>query len=390
MPTALRAAVVFGVLFTLTSSCALVERDVVIWKVGSPHRRSSVPPNDVPQALRNIAASRHLELVVDAFPAAGFQPRFRESQARDSLPDLLVFDNMGILTGFPPAYGRYEGIAEDPKTRQDFIRATGTFDALLGPRSGWTYLHRRSPHHARAKRLALTRPTCPGWTRWPADQAELIPMVRDVTTAYLRGERDRLRQQADPERLETTPPATWQRARVDLVQPCGIVALDRLAFAWVQAVYETPSALGHKPLLVVLRKRDPRPLWRALAVSQDPLSTSRTFLQEVEILSRYIKVTGVPQAATLLEPSAGVYPAPPAGQRFGFFRWRPGSPTGMALQIAEFAYDGDTRIVVRERTARPEVSAGRLWSTGSTWQWRVWTVSRDGDVAFSERRSFPN
>ena len=58
MPTALRAAVVLGVLFTLTSSCALVERDVVIWKVGSP---LAVPSFRHVTCLKHYAASRRVD-----------------------------------------------------------------------------------------------------------------------------------------------------------------------------------------------------------------------------------------------------------------------------------------------------------------------------------------
>lgn len=195
---------------------------------------------------------------------------------------------------------------------------------------------------------------------------------------------------ADGERLETTPAKTWQQARVDHVQSGGFVALDRLAFAWVQVVYESPSALGHKPLLVALRKLAPQSPWRLLVVAQDPLSTSAAFLQELQLMSRRIQVTTFPQAAVLLDPPPGVYPIPPQGQRFGSFTWRPGSSTARALEIVEFAYDDDARLFVRDVATEPEVSTGRIWFTRSTWQWRVWTVNRAGDISFSERRSFPD
>lgn len=187
----LRAAVGVAWMLTLISSCASAGHDFVIWRVGSPHHPSIVPSNDIHQSLRNIAAGRDAELTIDVFPAAGFQATFRESQARGSVPDLLVFDNMGIFTGFPPQYGGYEGIAEEPTGRADFIRATGTFDSLLDRQGGWTYLHKHSPNHARAKRIALTRPTCPDWTHWPDEHAEAIPMVKEIANAYLRGDRAR-------------------------------------------------------------------------------------------------------------------------------------------------------------------------------------------------------
>jgi hypothetical protein len=154
-----------------------------------------------------------------------------------------------------------------------------------------------------------------------AEQSKVSPIVQEIAMAYLRGDRDGLRLLSDPDRLETTPAKTWQRARVDLVQPCGIVGNDTLAFAWLQVVYETPSALGIKPLLVVLRKTDPHWRWQILAVSQDPLSTG-TFFRELPLLSVRSQVAGFPQAATLLGPPPGVYPVPPAGERFGLFRWR--------------------------------------------------------------------
>jgi hypothetical protein len=297
---------------------------------------------------------------------------------------------MGILTGFPPQYGGYQGIAEEPAARTDFIRATGTFESLLDRQGGWTYLHKHSPNHARAKRVALTRPTCPEWTHWPDDHSEVIPIVKDIAKAYLRGDRERLRVMADGDRLETTPAKTWQRARVDHIQPCGFVTLDHLGFAWVQVVYESPSALGHKPLLVTLRKRASQSPWRLLVVSQDPLSTSAAFLQELQLMSRRIQLTTFPQPAVLLDPRQGVYPPPPPGQRFGSFKWRPGSPTARALEIVEFAYDDDARLFVRDVATEPEVSTGRIFFTRSTWHWSVWTVNRAGDISFSERRSFPD
>jgi hypothetical protein len=34
------------------------------------------------------------------------------------------------------------------------------------------------------------------------------------------------------------------------------------------------------------------------------------------------------------------------------------------------------------------VSAGQLWSTRSDWAWRVWSITKSGEIAFSEVRTF--
>jgi hypothetical protein len=62
-----------------------------------------------------------------------------------------------------------------------------------------------------------------------------------------------------------------------------------------------------------------------------------------------------------------------------------------ALPATEFAYQDDARLFVR-RPARPgsepQISAGQLWTTGGEWNWRVWSVTRAGDVVFSDARTF--
>ena len=34
------------------------------------------------------------------------------------------------------------------------------------------------------------------------------------------------------------------------------------------------------------------------------------------------------------------------------------------------------------------VSAGQLWTTRGEWAWRVWSITRSGEIAFSEVRTF--
>jgi hypothetical protein len=98
----------------------------------------------------------------------------------------------------------------------------------------------------------------------------------------------------------------------------------------------------------------------------------------------------MPAPARLVAPSTGDYPTPGPGQRFGDFVWQPSPSEDVVVEIAEFVYHGDARLIVVPRAqsgAPSRVSAGQLFSVGS-WIWRVWSVSRTGEVAFTESRTF--
>ena len=99
----------------------------------------------------------------------------------------------------------------------------------------------------------------------------------------------------------------------------------------------------------------------------------------------------LPPAAVLLAPSDGRYPGPPGHERFGTFRWLPSPSSSVVAEIVEFAYGDDARLLLPPPTpsdAPRHVSAGELWTTGGDWQWRVWSMTQSGEVAFSEARSF--
>jgi hypothetical protein len=62
-------------------------------------------------------------------------------------------------------------------------------------------------------------------------------------------------------------------------------------------------------------------------------------------------------------------------------------------EIVEFAYQDDARLFLRRPVlseSRGQISAGQLWTTRSTWKWRVWSITRTGDVVFSDARTFPH
>ena len=145
------------------------------------------------------------------------------------------------------------------------------------------------------------------------------------------------------------------------------------------------------PILLVLRK--PMAQWQLLVATRDPIATGSFVKGLPAIASRLANNQAWdarPAPATLLS-SDGEMPPPAGKERFGSFTWRSSPSDEVVEEIAEFVYPGDARLFA-SRPSRPgsltSASAGLLWTTHSQWQWRVWSISRSGDVALSEARRF--
>src|SRR5262245_17957313 len=264
---AVTAAVLVGVMLAPTVHGS-VEETIRIWRIGSPHR-GDTPTSAVPARLDQEAARRGLHITVETFPAIGFAATFFEAVSRNAAPDLLVFDNFGVMDGITTALGPFDGIGRDPTLRQHFVKVTGAFDDLLGPERGWTYLFALSPNHAAARALALGAPRCPGVSSEPASSGELEEIVRRVVPAYLTGDDITVQAYSDPDRL---PPVRidHERTVVGSVRGCTVSGNDRFAVVSVGASYEANSTLGHAQVLLVLRR--PSSQWQLLAAARDPIS----------------------------------------------------------------------------------------------------------------------
>jgi hypothetical protein len=375
-----------------TSRFAATGETIRIWKIGSPHR-GDTPDTRVPAAFASDAVKRDLGLHIEAFPAQGFATIFVDAFQRRTAPDLLVFDNFGVINGGRTDLGHFDGIGEDPVIRKDLIHVTGTFDELLGPDRGWTYLVASSAGHGAARALALKPPQCSKGSSPPKLDGELAEIVPEFVAAYLAGDSDRLQQYSDPDRLAGARPNS-ETVRVHQVRPCGAWASDRLAFALVNASYEAETKLGHTRVLLVLRKHSST--WRLLVAARDPISNdefAKDIPSLVARLERDEQPPSVHAPATSLLPADGSYPRPSAGQRFGDFTWHSSPASDVVAEIAEFAYDDDARLFLTTRRGAgsvSQVSAGRLWSTRRFWTWRIWSVTRAGDLVFSESRRFLN
>jgi hypothetical protein len=376
-----------GALALATS--AIAANPITIWIVGSPHT------NDLPKLpaavhIREEARRSGYDLSVETFHARGFADAFADAVARGTPPDILVFDNMGVMDGITTRIGRFEGVGRDPTVRSQFVKVTGAFDELLGPQRGWTYLFTSSSNHVIARNLALNGRACiAGSGSQNADEA-VVHLVTEIAIAYLKGDAVTVQAYADAERIPIVRLGVSATA-VGSVRVCGAWSNDNVAFASVTAAYESDRALGEATVLVALRKSASQ--WRLLVVTRDPISTS-AFVNAVPRLFASLPretATALPIPATLTAPPPGEFPHPASGQRFGSFTWTSSPSSDVVAEVAEFAYGDDVRLVLvtPKRPAGPsEVSAGQLWTTRGEWSWRIWSIARTGELAFSESRTF--
>ena len=221
-----------------------------VWKVGSPHT-GDVPHTRIPLALSREADGRGWRLSIEAFPAQAFASRFLSATRNGTAPDVLVFDNMGIMNGIVTKLGAFEGIGQDPAIRNQLIQVTSSFDELLGPARGWAFLFSSSENYVAARELALRTPRCkdaPAAPRLPIGLA-----VPEVAAAYLAGDNARLQRYADPQRLSGLRP-NLEPVTVGDVAVCGSWGNERLAFVTVNASYHADTTLGHASLLLGFRR----------------------------------------------------------------------------------------------------------------------------------------
>ncbi len=361
---------------------------IQVWRIGSPHN-GDTPRAWVPSGLQQVSSKLGFRISVEVFPARGFAQTFLDAVRRNAAPDILVFDNYGVMQGIKTELGSFEGIGQEATSRRDLIQVTGAFDELLGPARGWTYLFSSSPNHEAARTLALRTPGCPGDSAAPNLQRELTDLVPKLARAYLEGDAISIQAYSDADRLETvrSKPDT---VSVGTVQSCGTWGNSRVVFAWLNVSYQAETTIGHTRVLIVLRKRSSQ--WRLLAAARDPV-TNGAFVNElpsmVAGLRSHDEPPALPAPAMLLSPADGDWPRPSNGQRLGSFTWRSSPSEDVVAEVAEFAYKDDARLFVgRPARAGSRISTGQLWTTGGQWNWRVWSITRSGDIVFSDARTF--
>ena len=365
---------------------------IIVWKVGSPYR-GDTPDTSVPLELKLKAEKIGSGIKVEVFPAKGFSQIFFEAFEAHQEPDILVFNNYGILEGITTNLGELTGINSNPTVRNALIEMTGSLKDFIGGQWGWQFLIATSKHHQAAMTLALQSPEC------DASLASEFPPSSDLQSLSQRISHAFLEQSGSLKAYEDGKRLVAEGVRRGPLQvletkTCGYWGNDHLAFVSLLSSYQSAKRVGQIPVLLVLRKQDDD--WRLLAASTDPISNTR-FLEQIRPLAGMLQGLwnqhSEPQPAELLSPKNGQFPSAKPGRRFGDFSWLASPSEAVVAEIAEFAYQNDARLSLRLRTKGTtfeQLSAGELWTSHSEWKWRVWSISDTGAISFSPVRTFPH
>ncbi len=374
-----------------------------IWIVGSPHT-GALPPPVVSPELKQRTERLGYTIEVESFRASGFAATFRQALLDHTEPEILAFDNFGVILGIQTRLGWFEGIDADHQVAPSLAMVHETMTSLQS--RGWVMLVRSAVNYEAARASSMQPPDCAAPETIEPALLQAQEKAVAATRAYLACDRSKLSEISDESRLLQQCMLPQSDTKVESVKVCRISGNDKLAFFSLKGGFsaETHDAntifqvrhgmdLGQHSILAVLRNQSGT--WRLLAITHDPLNTwaeiPLTTANTFANLLDHGAPTGItPEPGRPLTPD-GVYPRPERGQRFGDFIWEPSQSTDVIGQVVEFTWGKGTNWGLTRLLFLPakenKVSSGHLMS-GGIQTWRVWTVSKSGDVAFSEQHSF--
>ena len=348
---------------------------IEVWFAGSPHR-GEMPSTTVSTRIIDTARALGYSINARGLLATEFQPELLKAVAAGSPPDVIFVDNYMHIEGGTTPLGTFKGMKSDAALGSRLLRVREALDDLG---RGWSFLIKGSPDHDGAEALVSELSGCAASMETPSE--EKLRTLQLQAEASARGFLQCSLDPAKDDRASLSRRCEKAQITARRVTVCRITAAAKLALVETAAATLGQSEIGRHSIVSVHRFDDS---WRLLAISGDPVTLGATATQWRSLASRFGPSSTPPTAAALQTPD-GVLPSPPAGARFGDFTWIPGKG-GMA-QIVEMNYESDTRLFLLDQAAN-RLSTGQLWTTNSTWHWRVWTVGQDGSIAFSESRAF--
>jgi hypothetical protein len=272
---------------------------------------------------------------------------------------------------------------------------------------GWVMLVRSATNYEAAKTLSMQPAVCDSQSGPVADSALRQAQEKAVfaARAYLGCDKSSLSVVSDESRLGQKCFLPDSDTQVQSVKACRVSGNRNLAFvnlvsnfsAQVRVPHPDRRSvqsmdLGQQSILAVLRNQSGD--WKVLAITHDPVNTVDPRPLTTNTLDRSLddgQTAGIaPESARPLTPD-GVYPLPPRGERFGDFVWQPSQSTDVIGQVVEFVIGKDdsrgfTRLFFLPARDN-KLSTGYLMSGGKS-VWRVWSITKTGDIAFSEQHSY--
>jgi hypothetical protein len=167
-----------------------------VWCVGSPHTRDDLGACLYP-LIEQQAQRAGYTVAVENIRAVEFVERFREAVEENKPPEILMFNNFGILTGGPAPTGQFEGLLQrDPTLARSLIMVYETLTTYK-PGGWWTMLVSSAPNYRAARNMALQALPCPvqsGSSRLaPSELTRVSELAGQVGRAYLVGDSRRWR-----------------------------------------------------------------------------------------------------------------------------------------------------------------------------------------------------
>jgi hypothetical protein len=386
-----------------------------VWSLASIYN-DALPQTVVPPILERQAEKLGYTITVENLRAAEFASKFRQAVQHRTEPEILTFQDFGVLVG-ARAFGHagVESLVDlDHQIASSLVMVYEAM-APLQPH-GWVILVRSSANFEAAKALAMQAPVCPeiGSTAHLSTTAELLRARKKATEAaraYLACNLGSLAAVSDKSRFVNKCFLPEDYSQINAVRPCGVSGNHNLALVSLVSTFNaqtgvpaptnnldyprwlTYTALGHQSLLAILRNHRGR--WRLLAITDDRTNTNsvtqRTIQRLGSLLNNEPAEPVAPESARLITPDGARLTHTPDRQ-FDNFIWRPSPSADVVCEVAEFSVG--VKSSVQDRTSlyflfdgEGRLSSGSL--AGNSGRWRVWSVSRSGNVSFSEQRSFP-
>ena len=366
---------------------------IVVWKVGSPHL-GDTPKAVVPPALHTSAAAMGYNLKLETFPAQGFAQIFFDAVRNNTEPDILAFDNYGIIDGIVT----FAGIGSDQAIRKSLIKVTESFESLQDGRGGWEFLTSTSRNHRQARSLALAGLECkPELSRSPTEvDAAALEEVKafslSATQAYFERDQTKLDELSDGKYPDDSFHLPDRASKIHAARICGLWGNELIAFVNSVVVYENELSLGRKNMLVVAQ-RPPSKGWTLRVISEHP-AVIRELYKQVPRLSRGRSDDSI-EAPELVSPpdQARFDKRFPRSERPDIEWTSAGSDVVAYLVESQFNFarspwsSGYFRVYRGSRNEKTIKVKAEFGVGAQPHRWRVWAVSEGGEARISSWRT---
>jgi flagellar basal body-associated protein FliL len=374
-----------------TQDVAIRPNVIRIWKVGSPYQ-GDTPENVIPVDIRMMAEQQGYQLEMETFPAQGFAQIFFDAFLQNQAPDILSFNNYGILEGATTDFGTFQGI-QTPDVNEKMVFVSKSFDLLLGPEGGWVVMFTSSPNHQQAKSLVFLNVKCDGESQGALSTNQAVQqIVKDVSIAYHGKDNAALNELSGGQYSKDSSSPDWEAgtATVRDVILCNSWGNEKIAFVDTLTTFDGRYRIGQEHLLMVMKGENQS--WQLVLLSENVDVIGSLYNDNV-----LLSATGsgeLVQAPTLLAPpnnSDGSLINKPD------LRWADTGKSTVAYivesqygwwQSGNTQWSGSWLVYVS-----PEISDGKTITLkapfGSGTQphrWRVWAIDESGNFFISEWR----